>query len=356
MNNITVKAETEIASFSPYETKLIEFEKDYGTRVYDMADPIANSAARSDRLLVAKEQSAFQKVKKAAKKSAQERVNFVNSKGKAIDDRFEVVKQSVKSQIDKHETEIQERADALQSMVDDVLFFGAVGEDETSAEIIGRMDDLEAFVIDDSFENRKADATLAKVDTLAALLEKMGRRTEQEKFEKAAEDLRKTEQEARERKIAEDAAEAATLEAEAKAAIKRVEAEKQAKIEAEAAERKAKEEKEAAELAAQEAIEEAERKLKEADERADKAAKEEREKIEREQEEQRAKEEKTNAQRLAKQLEEDARKAKKKHRDNIELEALVSLVDSIFELDDAHAEPIIEAIKDGLIKHVSINY
>jgi len=349
MNDITVKKETEIASFSPYETKLIEFEKDYGTRVYDMSDPKQNSAARSDRLLVAKEQSAFQKIKKAAKASAQERVNFINGQGKKIDDRFEVVKQSVKSQIDKHETEIQERADALQSMVDDILFFGAVGDDETSAQIIGRMDDLEAFTIDDSFENRKADATLAKVDTLAALLEKMGRRTEQEKFEKAAEDLKKTEQEARERKIAQDAAEAATREAEDKATRERQEREKQAKIEAEAAERKAKEAKEAAERAAQEAAAKAERQVKEAEEKAAKAAKDERDKIQVELSNKAAKDE-------ANRRAEEAKKADKKHRDNIVKEVRQSLVHEIPFLVPDHVDSIMAAIKGRLIEHVSINY
>lgn len=330
-------AKNQIAEFDEFEAGLVKLEEEFGKRVYDMTDPEQEAEARSDRMMVAKTQTAFKKVRLAAKETAQERVNLVNTLGKSIDDRMEAVKMNSKGQIDKRDKEIEEHAEMLQGKVDAIRELGEDCESLNANGLKERINDLTDIDVDDSYEDREADATLAYVNQLAELEGLLARRIKDEAEQVELEALRKEkverERKDREEQIRKDAEAKATREAEEKAGRE------QQKLIDDALE---------AESKARQEIEEANRKQEEAEAATERAAQEEREKMKRERE---GEEARVNA----KRVKEEKAKAKTEHREKIRNAAYASLVKEA--CDNCNlAEEIIEAIANDEIDHVSINY
>jgi len=241
---ISLKAPiNEIVEFNQFSEQLLKLEKDYGTRVYDLTDPIQEEAARSDRLKVAKTQSAFKKVRLAVKEKAQTIVNNTNKEGKIIDDRMEAVKQNIKGQLDKRDQELKEHAEKLQFRVDEIACLSIFSKSErddgkyqipftpTSDQVNERLNILKNITVDDSFEDRKADATLLQIDIAKELYTLLIERVKFEDEQAELENLRKEKEQRelaeREDKIRKYAAESATREADEKASReKRIEKER----------------------------------------------------------------------------------------------------------------------------------
>jgi len=344
MNAVVKAQETQIVEFDEFEALLVKLENDYGSIVYDLTSPDKEAEARSDRLKVAKTQTAFKKVRLAAKEEAQTRVNFVNGKGKGIDDRMEAVKQNIKGQLDKRDQELAEHAVFLQGKVDAIndAIETLIKEGSTTEDMKSLLKELKNIDIDYSYEDRKADATLAQVESIKKLETMIATRIKYEQERVELEALRKEKEERarakREEKIRQEAEIKAKNEAEEKAERERNEAAKSARALIEEANRK----KEEAELAARRAEEEKQLAVEQ-------AAKEEREKIELEQ---RLKKEKKETERK----ETEAKKAKKEHRTKIEREIIQSMVANNLSWDKVPFKGLIKLIADGKIKHLSINY
>ena len=202
-------------------------------------------------------------------------------------------------------------------------------ENRDSSFIKGIVSEIENTVIDDSLEEFKEQAELAKFKALEVLRNALADRQKYETEQAELERLRVAEQERmqqeREAQIAREAAEKATREAEEKARFEaeRVEREKR---EAEQREARLKAEKEAAEL------------------RAAQAAENERKRIEAEQ----------FAQAEAARKAEEARLADENHRKQICSEALKGLTDLGVSAEQGKA--VLNAINKGLVPHVSINF
>lgn len=339
------QSENEIVEFSEFEAQLLKFEKDYGSRVYDLTDTTQEIAARGDRLAVAKVQSAFQKVKVAVKERAQSIVNNTNKKGKIINDRLEAVKQNIKGQLDKRDQELKEHAEKLQGTVDEITqlcIFVSDDRNQTqinpdSRQITQRLSIIKNIVIDDAYEDRKADATLAKIETIKELETILSGRIKFEKDEAELEKLRKEKEERqraeREEQIRKEATEKATREVEKKAereAVRQRELAEEEKRKAQAEIDKAKREKEAAEQAVKLVEEQAREQLA-----REQIQKEEKERIE--------------------QKKIENKKADKNHRKIVENRAIESFI-KCAGIDRKTAGLIVMVIADRKIQDVSINY
>lgn len=226
--------------------------------------------------------------------------------------------QAEKDRVAKHENAILVIKEHLQEL-----------ETLDASRIVNRIEHLENFDVDYTFEEYEEQAKLAKFETLEVLRKALVTREKYEAEQAELERLRQAEilrqQQEREAQIAREAAEKATREAEEKA---RFEAERVQREKAEAEQREArlKAEKEAAEL------------------RAVQAAENERKRIEAEQVA------KAEAERQA----EIARQANQAHKKKICNEALKGLM--ALGVDEAKGKEILQAINKGLVAHVSIKF
>lgn len=226
--------------------------------------------------------------------------------------------QAEKDRVAKHENAILVIKEHLQEL-----------ETLDASRIVNRIEHLENFDVDYTFEEYEEQAKLAKFETLEKLRKALVEREKYEAEQAELERLRLAEQarlqREHEERIAREAAERATREAEEKA---RFEAERVQREKAESEQREArlKAEKEAAELRAVQAAENERKRIG-----AEQAAKAE-------------------AERKA----EEARLADVEHRRWINNEVLIALKEQGF--DEVAAKKIIAAIAKNQIPHVSIKY
>lgn len=333
---------TEIAEFKPFESQMAEFKKKYDGVVYDLDDEKQEKQARSDRYAIGKVVSKLDDAHKKIKEPLKIQVDLIDGERKRIKDELLDIQNKIKDQIKAHEDAIREHAEMLQGKVDAITVLGEFGEFETptSDQLLGRIERLDEVEVDDSYEIRKADATLAQVETkkkLTALYEQQKKHEdEQAELERLRQEKEERDRKEREEQIRKEAAEKAKKEALEKAALERMEAE-----------RKAKEEQERIQA-------EADRLVREAHEQAEKKAAEERAKHE---EEVRKQKEREAAEAKAKQEKEAAeakKKARQTHRAKIHSGIKGAFIERGF--DEETATKIVELIKDGKINHVIIEY
>lgn len=336
------KIVNEITEFKPFETNLAEFKGQYIDIVYDLSDDDQMKKAKSDKLSIGKVISALDKKHKELKAPLKAKTDLIDHERKRIKDELLEMQGAIKHQLEQHEFKKAEHDAKLFNMVkaiEDLAVFGEF-EKPDSGDIQIRYDKAKEIEIDDSYDHRKADAALAKMEVtekLKAMLD------EQIKYEDEQAELKRLQEE-----------EAKRLQAEREEEIRK-EAEEKAKKQAEDAIIQAEQQKEQAILDAKKAKEESERLAKEAEERAEServaaaelAAKQERERIEAEQ----AEKERIEAESKAK---EDAKKAKQAHRAKIHKAAKESFVKN--GIDEDQAVLIINLIKDDKIDNINIEY
>ena len=317
MKNEATATNSQIVEFDEFEGKLAELKSRYDGVVYDLTDHDQEKEARSDRLTIGKVISKLDAAHKKAKAPHKEKVDLIDGERKRIKDGLLGVQIKIKSQITEHERKIEERALKLQAMVEAIWSlscFDGVGI-ITSTLINGRIALTEEIFADDSYEERKADAALAQIDTLkslkARLVEVVRHEDERAELERLRNAQVKREQAGREEKIRVEAK--AEAEAETEAAIQRgKDAAEKTKRDAEAAEIKAEEDKKQAIIDAENAAQKA----------ADDAVNAERERI--------AAETEAIAKDIAKEKEkENARISKLEHRKKIHAEAKESLLECL---------------------------
>lgn len=320
-----INDENQIIEFDEFETKLQEFKNQYDDVVYDLTVPEQEKKARSDKYTIGKIVSALDSKHKELKAPLKARTDLIDGRRKEIKDKLLEVQGKIKSQINAHEKVIEEHAEKLQSMVDAIL--AHVDLDSTGSGIIkDRLESINHIVIDDTYEDRKADATLAQVETIKELETMLSDRIKYEKEQAELENLRKEKEEReraeREEQIRKDAEEKAKHDAEAK-----IEEANRQKEKAEQAVIRAEEEKELA---------------------IEQAAKEERERIEHEQ---KLKDEQEEAER--KKIE--TNKAKTAHRKKVQNQSIDSIC-LYLNIDKQDALDLVKAIDEGIIQNITINY
>jgi hypothetical protein len=342
MNAVVEEQKNQIVEFNEFEAKLYEFKKRYDNVVYDLTDPNEEKKARSDRFAIAKVISALDAKHKEIKAPLKEKVDLIDGERKRIKDDLLDVQGKIKAQIEEHEAKIQAHKDMLQGKVDSIYTLAEFGEFEkpTAEEYAQRLSQAKEVEIDDSYEELKAEAALAQVSVIKKLealhADQAKHEAEQAELERLRKEAEARERADREERIRREAAEQAQKAAEEKA-----------KAEAERVEREKREAAAAHERAIKQAEEARIKAEQEAKQAAERAAKEERERIEREQREAAAKAE---AERKA----EEAKKAKQEHRAKIHKQAKESFMAN--GLDETVSTAIVELIRDGKIKNVTINY
>lgn len=344
--NAVLEPKNEIVEFNEFAGQLAEFKGKYDGVVYDLTIPEDEKQARADRLTIGKVIANLDRKHRELKAPLKERTDLIDSQRKRIKDDLLNVQGKIKSQIKAHDDAIQEHAEMLQSKVD---VFDALLDRERnewdSGYLAEQITALKEIVVDDSYEHRKADATLAQIDTIKRLEALLADRVQYEAEQAELEALR-VEKEERERKDREDAI---RKEAEEKA---RKDAE--AKADIEKAERKAKEEEK--EHIRLEAGQRAEREKKAALEESERRASEAEARGRREAEEAHAKagKERADAKRRDEELEakEAAKKEKQAYRNRVHKAAKESLIANGIN----HATDVVTLVKDGKIKNMSIIY
>ena len=347
------KAVNEIAEFNQFEANLAEFKKQYDGVVYDLTDPAQDKQARSDRLSIGRVISSLDKTHKKLKEPLKAQTDLIDHERKRIKDDLLGVQLLIKSQIEKHEQEIADKAEKLQDMVEELeaLINFDPSYEYNSEAIQQRIKIANKIKIDDTYEHRKADALLAKTESLEKLESMLEAQLKVEAEQAELQRLRDAEaarlQAEREEAIRKEAAEKAKLEAEQKAENDRIEAERKAKAEIQAAEKakqKAIDDANREKLEAENAKKQAEA---EAKRRETIAANQERERIEAEQ--------KAESDRLeAEQKKEDAKKSKQAYRAKIHKAAKADFIANGF--TDDQATDLVNLIKDGKIENISIDY
>ena len=347
MNEILKTIENPIAEFKIYDEQLNKFLEQYKGVVYDLTDPTQEKIAKSDRLSLGKAISALDSKHKELKAPLKERTDLIDGERKRIKDGLLDVQGMIKSQIEAHEQVIQDKVEKLQSMVEDIRELAVFVYDETDSTFIPTARDVEQRLVvlhdinvDESYEDRQADATFAQVQTVKELESMLAERQKHESEQAELEQLRK-EAEDRERKdgedrIAREAAEKATKAAEEKAEQERQKEANKAQVEIEEAHRR--------EMKAEQAVVRVEQEKKEV---AERAAKNERERIDKEQQETAEKKRQSDEALMKK-------KDKQEYRAKIHKAAKESFISNGF--NNEEAEQIVQLVKDGHIDNVTIIY
>jgi hypothetical protein len=186
----------------------------------------------------------------------------IDANRKRIRDELDALKDEVRRPLTEWEEAEKARVAQLQARIDGfAAVAAAVAKD--SAELMGWIEYIQKIEIDETYQERQADAAIAKERALALLRGRyestVKAEAEQAELARLREEQAKREAEERDRRIAEAAAEKARKDAEEAAARAAAEVERKAKEEREAAERRELELKLAAEKAERERLEAIER-------------------------------------------------------------------------------------------------
>lgn len=273
-------------------------------------------------------------------------------------DSMDALRDEVRKPLTDWENAEKARVQAHQDKLNDIRTLCNHIDGATSETIGTRLKDSELYVIDDSWEEFKADAATVLMHTQKQLREALDKRL---KYEAEQAELARLRAEAEERarkdreeQIAREAAEKAKREAEEAARLEKEKAEAAAKAEREASERRELELKLAAEQAERQklAAEQAQKAAEEARIKAEADAKAQAEQAARDAEERVKREAEAKAQAEAAEL--AKREADKKHRAKINNEAVAAFVAGGF--SDDEAKTIVKLIALGAVPNVKISY
>lgn len=339
-----IKEDNQIVEFQSFEFKLAEFKNKYDNMVYNLSDPVQEKAAKSDRLAIGKVIATLDKKHKEIKEPIKKQSDLIDGERKRIKDDLLAVQDKIKSQIKAHEDKIKAHHEMLDNKVQKLVEMSVLRADQyNSVSVKSIIEALQEIEIDDSFENRKADAALAKMESLEALNlhytvaleseEQEKKRLEKQRLEELARQKRREKEiQERERIIAENKAQKAIDEEKERSRIAKQQADLKAKRlidEANAKVKKAKQDKIDAEKLA---------KL---------AAENERKKIQAEQIAIQKKKDLLAAQ-------EEKLKRDQKHREKIYFEIKDDLTEKGFSLENVR--DLLNLIKSGKVRHLKIEY
>ena len=332
MNKVIEATGTEVAVFEEFAASLAEYKSRYEGVVYDLAVPEQEKQAKSDRLAIGKVISKLDATHKEEKAPLKAMVDLLDGERKRIKDQLLQLQTDIKEQIAEHEARIQAEKDELLRKASVFRDLREFEFSPTIEQVQGRIEQINALEIDDSYGDIKALAALNKEESLQILVPMLAglKAIAAQEAEAERKEQERIAQERREREetIAREATERAKQEA-----ADAIEREKAAKLKAE---QDAKDAAERAEKAKQEAAEQAER---------DKAAA-----VARAEAEAERKAEEAERQRLAAIEQEKAatarREANTKHRAKINNAAVDAIVNT-----SAVSEKVAKGIVTAIAKH-----
>jgi hypothetical protein len=199
-----------IKALAPFEKDLAEFKKDFENVVYNLDDPAQLTQAKKDRLSIGKVISLLDKAHKKVKEPILIKGNLIDSTRKKYKDGLLELQDGIKDQIKKHDEAVAAEAERLQGLVDYIEGLADIDINRSSSsDIQEQLDKVNAVEVDDNYDYRKADATLAQVDvikTLGTMLDVcLVKEREQAELAQLKKEKEEREQKAREDQIAADA-------------------------------------------------------------------------------------------------------------------------------------------------------
>lgn len=329
----------ELKPFSAFESQLAKLKDDNSKAVFDYASAKGNKEARSHIFTIRKVKGELERARKDAKEAALQYGRLVDGEAKRINGELEAM-------IEVHERPLREieereaaRVEAIRARIAALESYKTV----PTMSAAGWADELarvESFALDDSLEEFKSVAAIAKDQAITEIKAKLEAQTkveaEQAELARLRAEAAERERKDREERIAREAAERATREAEAKAQREKEAAERQQHER----ERAQQEEARKQELA----LETAKREKAEAEARAAQAEKLAKEKAEREQRERQEQE----------RREAEKREANKAHQAKVNNAAVSALV--MAGVSDDMAKLAITAIAQRKVPAVTIAY
>ncbi|HDP4933797.1 TPA: hypothetical protein P6R45_004043 [Escherichia coli] len=331
--------------------KFIEQIREGVNEVPDLSTAKGRARIASLAAQVSRSKTAVEKPGRDYLKRLKEQPKVVEAELRRFVTECDQLRDEVRRPLTEWEDAEKARTEALQQRLVDLRSLADVidtaGNYLPSANIQARILEAKSVVLDDSWQERAAEAGVAKDSTiqqleasLAVAQKREHEAAELERLRKEAEEKARLE---REEAIRREAAEQARRDAEAKH-----------KAEIEAAARREAEEKARAELAERQRIEAEQRAAREKQEAEERARREKEEAVATE----RRRQEEAEAARLAEQKriadEEARRAADKEHRRTINRQAIADLIES--GLSQEMAEKALIAIASGKVSAVSIKY
>lgn len=327
-----------IELYSDFRTQLAALKTESNALVFDYATPKGNKEARSHIFSLRKVKGSLESARKEAK--ALDYGRLVDSKAKEIEAEIEGLIEAHDKPLREIEQREAERIAAIKARIDTLSLYQTAASDTKAETWAAYLAEVEAFPLDDTLQEFKAAAALAKDSAITEIKPRLAVRQKYEAEQVELARLR-AESEARERKeredrIAQEAATRATREAELAAERQRE------------ADRRAEQEREqrAAEAARQQelALERAKRETAEAEERAARAEQAAKERAERE----------LKASQEAERLAAEKREANKKHQAKVNNAAVQALI--AVGLGEEPAKIAVTAIAKHAIPNVTISY
>lgn len=163
------KALATIPEFTEFEKKLIEFKEKYDNIVYDLTDADQEKQAKSDRFVIGKVVSALDVEHKELKAPLKVQTDLIDKERKRIKDDLLAVQEKIKTQLQEHERKIQEYNEMLQDKVEYIRLYAEFTDQASAAKIAERLAQVKEIIVDESFEHRQADGTLAQVQVIKEL-------------------------------------------------------------------------------------------------------------------------------------------------------------------------------------------
>lgn len=168
-------------------------------------DAIASNAAK-----VSRSKTYLDGIGKELVDKLKEQPKLIDAERKRVRDTLDALRDEVRKPLTEWEEREKQRVDYIKERINDLKF---VPDQSSSADLKNQLLELKKIEIDDSFEEFKADAALAKMDTIASLeilIEKTVReeneKAELERLRKESEERARIEREARLIKEAEERA------------------------------------------------------------------------------------------------------------------------------------------------------
>lgn len=329
---IALPVKADVATFTDekaFEDLYEKIVKKVGEHVPDVSTKAGRDAIASLAYKVARTKTTLDKQGKDLTEEWRKNTSKVNAIRNTISDRLEALQKTVRKPLTDWEIAEDARIAKHQAALDKLLSYVTLTV-QPSEDLRAMVAVVDATVVDDSWDEFRDRAELAKADALAALRRLVDIAEKQEADARELAQLR-ADREARE------AAEQAKRDEEERAEQER-QAEEQRKAEADRIEREAREQ---AERDAQARIDAAEREAREANERAERAATEERQRIADEQ--------------AAQQAEQQRREADIEHRRKIN-NTVVSALVACAEISPDQAKKIVAHMVSGLIPNVTFTY
>ena len=302
---------------------------------HDVTTAKGRKEARSVASKVSKSKTVLESVRKDITQDWRDKTAKVNAAGKIATERLDALRDRIKAPADEFEAKQAEKLRLILLRMD-AFKTDVLSAHDSSAELLAKIDEIEALEVDASFEDQEGEARILKAAALDKYRSDLGIAVAREKADAELEELRaeKATREAEEAKrLAKEEEDRAAAEREKQ---ERLQAEQSEKEQLEAAERAKEEAEELAKRQAREAEERHQRELQEAKEREERAAQAERDRIAQEQAD------KTAA--AAK------RAADAEHRAKIRGQIVQSFVD----LGPDGWEAAVDAMIDGKIPHITV--